>query len=117
MVEIRIILDNFINSSVDYDPEISVLFDGGGNGGNSCNSDEYDVVGDYIFWASLSCFIFAICVILLVLLIASTPFGRKLYSGRETVDAVLKRRARIYNERLSSSGSSSTTVITSAPAL
>merc|ERR1712137_383196 len=54
MMEIRIHLDNFSNSALDYDPEIFVLFDGGSRSGSGCGSDAYELKKDVVFWLSVS---------------------------------------------------------------
>lgn len=83
---------NFINSGLDYDPEISVLFDGGGSGGGggNCSSDDYSIVQDYVFWASLGCAIGALCCICLILTWGSTRRGQICIRGRKSATSALR---------------------------
>ena len=102
MIEIRIHMDNFINSALDYDPEISVLFDGGGSGGGGCDSDDYSVVSDWVFWASLGCAVGALCLVCLVLFVGSTDCGLRRIRGRDNMKSVMRqvrRRTDSYNSQ------------------
>ena len=42
-MEIRLDISNFVNSALDYDPEIAILFDGD-SGSGQCESDDYRIV-------------------------------------------------------------------------
>ena len=94
MIEVRIKWDNFFLRSLDYDPEMSVLFRGAEGSSGKCDSDDYDILHDYIFWSSLSCVILALCCILLILLFSSTSFGARVVRGRDKTDSVIKRLER-----------------------
>ena len=92
-LEIRMHIPNFINSGIDYDPGFSVLFEGsgteGGNGGGcGAASNEYSVINDWVFWESVSAFIVAVIIILVVVLFVSTPKGFEIVRGRKTVRAM-----------------------------
>ena len=91
MIEVRIKWDNFFLRSLDYDPEMSVLFRGAGGSSGKCDSDDYDILHDYIFWSSLSCGIVALCCILLILLFTSTNIGYKCVTGRDSTSKMMER--------------------------
>jgi len=73
---------------------MSVLFGGTGGSSGNCDSDDYDILQDYIFWSSLSCVILALCCILLILLFSSTTIGSRVIRGRDNTDSVIKRLER-----------------------
>lgn len=91
ILEIRLHFDNFINSALDYDPEISVFFSSDGSGGGSCDSDEYEVKEDVFFWLSVSSVIVAIYLSIIVVLFFSTGRGKKIFRGSS---ASISRSAR-----------------------
>lgn len=109
-LEIRMHIDNFINSGIDYDPGFTVLFEGSGRedggGTGACGEfqeDEYSVLTDWIFWASVSSAV-GMCLICLVLLvIGSTNKGFEFFRGRKTVTTM--RRSLKQSRRGSSSDS------------
>ena len=97
---------NFIHSALDYDPEISVLFEGASGGNGSCGSDDYDITTDVVFWLSLSFFILAICLVAIIVFLGSTNYGRKLMTGRDdnkTVMRNLEKRISAVNQSTISS--------------
>ena len=113
MLELRIHLNSFINSAIDYDPEISILFDGGSQGGSGCgSSDEYNVVSDYVFWLSISTFIVVCCIVSVIICIGSTDKGRQIISGRQNMKLMMKEV-----ERRSTMRSSSTLSVPSSPTI
>ena len=91
MIEVRIKWDNFYLRSLDYDPAMSVLFRGAEGSSGKCDSDDYDILHDYIFWSSLSCGILAFCCILLILLFTSTNIGYKCVTGRDSTSKMMER--------------------------
>ena len=98
MIEVQIKWDNFFLRSLDYDPEMSVLFNGAGRSYGNCDSDDYDILQDYIFWSSLSCGILALCCILLILLFTSTDIGYKLVTRRDSTSKMMERLENQINE-------------------
>ena len=91
MIEVRIHFANFINSALDYDPEMTVLFGSSNGGSGNCDSSEYELVRDYIFWTSLSCFVLAILILSLIVCIGSTTKGREILTGREGLGKALRK--------------------------
>ena len=98
VLELRLQWDNFFLRSLDYDPEMSVLFGGTGGSSGNCDSDDYDILQDYIFWSSLSCVILALCCILLILLFTSTDIGYKLVTRRDSTSKMMERLENQINE-------------------
>lgn len=86
-IEIKIRLSNFANSSVQYDPELSVLFSGTGSSGGGrngkCSTSGYDVTKDWILWTSIGCAVLVIVICLLFLAFASTKVGIRVLHGKE----------------------------------
>eukprot|EP00012_Vannella_robusta_P013450 CAMPEP_0206197728 /NCGR_PEP_ID=MMETSP0166-20121206/9221_1 /ASSEMBLY_ACC=CAM_ASM_000260 /TAXON_ID=95228 /ORGANISM="Vannella robusta, Strain DIVA3 518/3/11/1/6" /LENGTH=169 /DNA_ID=CAMNT_0053615459 /DNA_START=117 /DNA_END=623 /DNA_ORIENTATION=+ len=68
-----------------FDPEISVLLQSGGRGGD-CSSNGYNILEDPIYWLSVSFVILALCILLLIMGFASTSKGRKLFTGRDSLE-------------------------------
>ena len=112
MIEVRIKWDNFYLRSLDYDPAMSVLFRGPEGSSGKCDSDDYDILHDYIFWSSLSCGILALCCILLVVSFTSTEIGYKLVTGRDSPSKMFSRLEHQLQEIESSTDSENSGTVT-----
>ena len=109
-MEVRLHIANFINSALNHDPEISVLFNGR-DGESECSSDSYEIEKDVVFWLSVSAAILAICLICIIVSLASTNIGRYLVTGRKSKASVKRNLGDQWaQDRISvTSGSSTST--------
>jgi len=81
LVEIRVHFSTFMSSSLDYDPEISVLFDSSSGGSGACSTDDYEVYTDVIFWLSVGSVMTVLYCVILVILFSYTGRGKKIIRG------------------------------------